>query len=170
MRTRDIERLVRLNTVSPMVLTKHVVRAMMADGAKSWRPHRQHLVDRRQHRVQRAFGLRRDQGVAHRLYQVAGARSSGRSASPSTRWRPGLSTPTMTEDMDHAEREQVRPPQSARPPRRDRRCRRRGRVPDERQGGQYDRHHADRRRRQHRLKPHFAGLNAPVAASRQAAR
>jgi 3-oxoacyl-[acyl-carrier protein] reductase len=34
MRTRDIERLVRLNTVSPMVLSKHVVRAMMADGAK----------------------------------------------------------------------------------------------------------------------------------------
>ena len=34
MRTRDIERLVRLNTVSPMVLTKHVVRAMMVDGAK----------------------------------------------------------------------------------------------------------------------------------------
>ncbi len=28
----DIERLVRLNTVSPMVLTKSVVRAMMADG------------------------------------------------------------------------------------------------------------------------------------------
>jgi len=34
MRTRDVERLVRLNTVSPMLLTKHVVRAMMADGAK----------------------------------------------------------------------------------------------------------------------------------------
>lgn len=34
MRTREIERLVRLNTVSPMLLTKHVVRAMMADGGK----------------------------------------------------------------------------------------------------------------------------------------
>jgi 3-oxoacyl-[acyl-carrier protein] reductase len=34
MRTGDIERLVRLNTVSPMVLTKHVVRAMMVDSAK----------------------------------------------------------------------------------------------------------------------------------------
>jgi 3-oxoacyl-[acyl-carrier protein] reductase len=34
MRTRDVERLVRLNTVSPMLLTKHAVRAMMADGAK----------------------------------------------------------------------------------------------------------------------------------------
>jgi 3-oxoacyl-[acyl-carrier protein] reductase len=34
LRVGDIERTVRLNTVSPMVLTKHVVRAMMADGAK----------------------------------------------------------------------------------------------------------------------------------------
>lgn len=32
MRVSDIERTVRLNTVSPMVLTKHVVRAMMSDG------------------------------------------------------------------------------------------------------------------------------------------
>jgi 3-oxoacyl-[acyl-carrier protein] reductase len=32
MRVADIERTVRLNTLSPMVLTKHVVRAMMADG------------------------------------------------------------------------------------------------------------------------------------------
>ena len=31
MRVADIERTVRLNTVSPMVLTKHVVRAMMVD-------------------------------------------------------------------------------------------------------------------------------------------
>jgi 3-oxoacyl-[acyl-carrier protein] reductase len=34
MRTVEIERLVRLNTVSPIVLAKHVARAMMADGAK----------------------------------------------------------------------------------------------------------------------------------------
>lgn len=33
MRVADIERTVRLNTVSPMVLTKQVVRAMMAGGA-----------------------------------------------------------------------------------------------------------------------------------------
>jgi 3-oxoacyl-[acyl-carrier protein] reductase len=32
MQTSKIERLVRLNTLSPMVLTKYVVRAMMADG------------------------------------------------------------------------------------------------------------------------------------------
>jgi 3-oxoacyl-[acyl-carrier protein] reductase len=32
MRLADIERTVRLNTLSPMVLTKHVVRAMMAGG------------------------------------------------------------------------------------------------------------------------------------------
>jgi 3-oxoacyl-[acyl-carrier protein] reductase len=32
MPTAQMERLVRLNTLSPMVMTKHVVRAMMADG------------------------------------------------------------------------------------------------------------------------------------------
>jgi len=35
MRVPDIESTVRLNTVSPLVLTKYVVRGMMADGAKS---------------------------------------------------------------------------------------------------------------------------------------
>lgn len=35
MRVADIERTVQLNTVSPMVLTKHVVRAMMVDGGKA---------------------------------------------------------------------------------------------------------------------------------------
>ncbi len=33
MHNSDIERLVRLNTLSPIVLTKYIVRAMMADGA-----------------------------------------------------------------------------------------------------------------------------------------
>jgi 3-oxoacyl-[acyl-carrier protein] reductase len=32
MRVADIERMIRLNTLSPIVLTKHVVRAMMVDG------------------------------------------------------------------------------------------------------------------------------------------
>src|SRR5438045_9722370 len=32
MSTADIERLIRLNTLSPIVLTKYVVRHMMADG------------------------------------------------------------------------------------------------------------------------------------------
>jgi 3-oxoacyl-[acyl-carrier protein] reductase len=34
MRVADIERLVRINTVAPMIMTKHVVRAMMVDGAR----------------------------------------------------------------------------------------------------------------------------------------
>ena len=33
MRDEQIEQLVRLNTVSPVILTKYVVRFMMADGA-----------------------------------------------------------------------------------------------------------------------------------------
>ena len=37
MRVADIERTVQLNTVSPLVLTQHVVRRMMADGANGGR-------------------------------------------------------------------------------------------------------------------------------------
>ena len=45
------------------------------DGRRRRRTHRQYLLDRRLDRVQRAVGLRRDQGVADRLHQIAGARS-----------------------------------------------------------------------------------------------
>ena len=68
----QIEQLVRVNTLSPMVLTKYVVRCH--DGR--WRrADRQHRFDCRLHRLQRPFRLRRDQSVADRLYPIAGARS-----------------------------------------------------------------------------------------------
>ena len=48
MHNSQIEALVRLNVLSPIVLTKYVVRHMMADGE---RPHRQHVLDHRLHRL-----------------------------------------------------------------------------------------------------------------------
>ena len=56
MHNSQIEELVRVNMLSPIVLTKYVARTMMADGG---RPHRQRRLDRRLHRLQRPFGLRR---------------------------------------------------------------------------------------------------------------
>jgi 3-oxoacyl-[acyl-carrier protein] reductase len=44
MRAADIERTVRLNTISPMMLTKQVVRTM--NGRRPRRAHRQHVLDR----------------------------------------------------------------------------------------------------------------------------
>ena len=48
MHNSEIEALLRLNVLSPIILTKYVVRHMMADGA---RPHHQHVLDHRHHRL-----------------------------------------------------------------------------------------------------------------------
>ena len=71
MRTQEIEALVRLNTLSPIVLTKYVVRGMMAERRRA---HRQHRLDRRRDRLQRPFRLWGDQGGAGRVHPLAGAR------------------------------------------------------------------------------------------------
>ena len=68
----QIEQLVRVNTLSPIVLTKYVVRSMMADGGGT---HRERSFDSRLYRLQRAFRLRRDKSVADRFHAIAGARS-----------------------------------------------------------------------------------------------
>ena len=47
MHNSQIEELVRVNMLSPILLTKYVARTMMAGG----RPHRQHRLDRRLHRT-----------------------------------------------------------------------------------------------------------------------
>ena len=91
MRTREIERLVRLNTVSPMVLTKHVVRAMMADGAAAAAS----STSRRSSPPPGSAGCRSTPRPRPRS-SASPSRwraRSGRSASPSTRWRRALSTP-----------------------------------------------------------------------------
>ena len=71
MHTSQIERLIRLNTLSPIVLTKYVVRHMMADGGGRVV---NVAVDRRLHRIQRPVGLQRDEGVLDRVHAIAGAR------------------------------------------------------------------------------------------------
>ena len=48
MHMSEIEKLVRLNTLSPIILTKYAARAMMTGGRG---PHRQHLLDHRLHRL-----------------------------------------------------------------------------------------------------------------------
>ena len=48
MHNTEIEALMRLNVLSPIILTKYVVRHMMADGAG---PHHQHVLDHRDDRL-----------------------------------------------------------------------------------------------------------------------
>ena len=68
----QIEQVVRLNTLSPMVMTKYVVRSMMADGGGR-------IVNVASitgiHRLQRTLSLQRHQSLAHCLYPIAGKRS-----------------------------------------------------------------------------------------------
>ena len=67
---KQIEALIRLNTTSPIVLTKYVARGMMSGGRGA---DRQYLLDHGLHRVQRVIRLRRDQGVDGGLHQVPGS-------------------------------------------------------------------------------------------------
>ena len=63
-----IDEMVRLNTLSPIVLTKYVLRGMMADGSRT---HRQRRLDRRVHRRGQRRRLCGDQGVHGRLHPLA---------------------------------------------------------------------------------------------------
>ena len=66
-----IEELVQLNTVSPIVLTKFVVRSMMAAGSRA---HRECQLHCELHGLQRSFRLRGHEGLNDRIYKVTGAR------------------------------------------------------------------------------------------------
>ena len=71
MHNSQIEALIRLNTLSPIVLTKYVVRSMMADGQRA---DRQYVVDHRIDGLQRPRRLWRDESLDDRLHEIARAR------------------------------------------------------------------------------------------------
>ena len=94
MRVADIERTVQLNTVSPMVLTKHVVRAMMVDGGKG--------ADGRIVNISSIVSVTGFSELAicngakaslHRLHQVASPRGRAARHHSSMRSRRALSIP-----------------------------------------------------------------------------
>jgi 3-oxoacyl-[acyl-carrier protein] reductase len=108
MRTRDVERLVRLNTVSPMLLTKHAVRAMMADGAKG---HGGRIVNVSSIVASTGFsGL--SVYAATKASLIGFTKSLARELGPLgitvNAVAPGFVDTAMTGEMDHADRERVR--------------------------------------------------------------
>jgi NAD(P)-dependent dehydrogenase (short-subunit alcohol dehydrogenase family) len=155
MRVADIERTVQLNTVSPIVLTKHVVRAMMVDrGSGGGR-----IVNISSIVSSTGFSGLAVYGATKASALVGFTKSLAREVGPLgitvNAVAPGFVDTAMTEGLEGAQREQIVRRSPLKPARRDRRCRRRGRVPDERRGAQYHRHGADRRRRQHGVNHNF---------------
>ena len=109
MRSRDIERLVRLNTVSPMVLTKHVVRAMMIDGGATGNGGR--IVNISSIVASTGFSGLSVYG-ATKASLIGFTKSLARELGPLgitvNAVAPGFVDTAMTEDMDEGDRERVR--------------------------------------------------------------
>jgi 3-oxoacyl-[acyl-carrier protein] reductase len=108
MRVADIERTVRLNTVSPLVLTKYVVRGMMADRAKSSAGGRivnmSSIVSTTGFSGLSAYGATK---AAMLGFTKSLAREVGPLDITVNAVAPGFIDTAMTEDLDGAQRDQV---------------------------------------------------------------
>ena len=103
MQNSDIEKLVRLNTLSPMVLTKYVVRSMMADGGG---PYRQSGVDHCLHRLQwsSVYGATKASAIG---FTRSLAREVGRSGITVNAVAPGFIDTDMTLGLKEEQREKI---------------------------------------------------------------
>ena len=130
MHNSQIEQLVRLNTLSPIVLTKYVVRSMMADGGGR-------IVN-----IASIIGFTGYSGLS--VYGATKAsmigftrslaREVGRLGITVNAVAPGFIDTEMTQGLAGEQREQVARRSALRRLRRRRRRRQRGRVPARRQG------------------------------------
>jgi len=99
MRDQDIQRLIQLNTVAPILLSKYVVRSMMSQRG---RPNHQHRLDPWQstgyRRASRSTAPTKASLIG--FTRLAGARGPGNSASRSTPSQPGFIATEMTHELD----------------------------------------------------------------------
>jgi 3-oxoacyl-[acyl-carrier protein] reductase len=105
MRARDIERLVRLNTVSPMVLTKQVVRAMMVDGGGGRIVNISSIVAGTGFSGLSVYGATKASLIG---FTKSLARELGPLGITVNAVAPGFVDTAMTEEMDEGDRERVR--------------------------------------------------------------
>jgi short chain dehydrogenase len=139
-----IEEMVRLNTLSPIVLTKYVLRGMMADGAGRI----VNVASIVASSGASGVAAYADQGVDGRLHPLACPRSR------SARHHPQRGSARRSGDRHDASIDRRaacprRPPQRPQSPRRGRRRRRHDRVSAQRAGAQHHRHGHHRGRRRH---------------------
>ena len=140
MHNSQIEQLVRLNTLSPIVLTKYVVRSMMADGGGR-------IVN-----IASIIAFTGYSGLSVYAATKASmigftrslAREVGRTGVNVNSVAPGFVDTEMTQGLNGRAAAADRPAQRARAPGGSRRRGQRGRVPAERQGEKHHRHGADR--------------------------
>jgi 3-oxoacyl-[acyl-carrier protein] reductase len=105
MRVADIERTVQLNTVSPMVLTKHVVRAMMADTGASGRiVNISSIVSSTGFSGLAVYGATKASLVG---FTKSLAREVGPLGITVNAVAPGFVDTTMTESLEGAQRDQI---------------------------------------------------------------
>ena len=141
----QIEQLVRLNTLSPIVLTKYVVRSMMADGGGR-------IVN-----IASIIGFTGYSGLSVYAATKASligftrslAREVGRMGVNVNAVAPGFVDTEMTQGLTDEQREQIVRRSALRPSDGNRRRGQRGRVPAQRQGEKHHRHRAYGGRGQH---------------------
>lgn len=104
MRVADIERLVRLNTVLPMVITKHVVRAMMVDGGGGRIVNISSIVASTGFSGLSVYGATKASLVG---FTKSLAREVGPLGITVNAVAPGFVDTAMTEDMDEGQRDRV---------------------------------------------------------------
>jgi 3-oxoacyl-[acyl-carrier protein] reductase len=104
MRVADIERTVQLNTVSPMVLTKHVVRAMMAGGGGGRIVNISSIVSTTGFSGLSVYGATKASLVG---FTKSLAREVGSLGITVNAVAPGFVDTTMTEEMDEGQRDRV---------------------------------------------------------------
>jgi len=161
MHNSKLEEMVRVNTLSPIVLTKYVVRSMMADG------------DGRIVNVASIVAFTGASGVpayaATKASMLGFTRSLAREVGPlGIRQRRGARHSRYRHDacVDRRAARADRATERAQPPHRSRGRGQRRRVPAQRQGTQHYRHDADRGRRRHGLACHrsVTRINSPLAS------
>jgi 3-oxoacyl-[acyl-carrier protein] reductase len=104
MRDRDIEALVRLNTLSPMVLTRYVVRAMMVAGGGGRIVNIASIVAFSGFSGLSAYSATKASLIG---FTRSLARETGPLGITVNAVAPGFIDTAMTEDLDHGQRDQI---------------------------------------------------------------